>query len=71
MERYLKSREVSEITGYTIKAIHQFVNSGKLKAFRHDKNCDLRFKLSDIKNFIEGENPANKRKRPAKKKHKK
>lgn len=68
MEEYLRTRDVSRISGYTKKVIRRFVQSGELKAYRRAKNCDLRFKLSDVKNFIEGRSQAKKKKGQSNKK---
>ena len=67
-EDFIKIKEVSKITGYSIFAIRQFANKGKLKVYRTSAFADMRFKRSDIEQFMQsGSSARTKRQGPAKK----
>lgn len=62
MAKILTSREVAELTGYSMDSIREFVRSGKLKARPRSKKFHYRFNFSDVEAFMKG------KKRSAKKK---
>ena len=58
MERLLKTKEAARLTGYTQYGIRLFVKQGVLKAYRASPRSDLRFKESELIEFMQSGSPA-------------
>jgi len=64
MERLIKIKEASMLTGYSPAGLRLFVKKGRLKVYRTSPKSDLRFKISDLERFLQS---GSNKKRPAKK----
>jgi len=52
MKNYLTVFEVAKYLNYNHFSIRRLVRFGKLKAYRYGRGGQLRFKQSDVKNFL-------------------
>jgi len=50
--------DASNFLNYKQYTIRHFVKAGKLRAYRHGKYGQLRFKRKDLENFLEEVNPS-------------
>jgi excisionase family DNA binding protein len=59
--KFLTTKDVEELTGYSQGTISNFVRTGKLKAYRRSNKCPYRFTISDLEVFIKAQKKANKK----------
>ena len=63
MKKFLKTSEVSQMTGYATEVIREFARTRKLPSYRREKNSDYRFLLSDVETFMLGKKSDSKKKK--------
>ena len=52
--KFLTTKDVEVLTGYSQRTINLFVRTGKLKGFRRSNKSTYRFTVSDIEAFMKG-----------------
>ena len=59
--KFLTTKDVEELTGYSQGSINLFVRTGKLKGYRRSNKCPYRFTISNVEAFIKAQKKSNKK----------